>query len=71
VDLAQSTNYQILVENTGADADLGCSGYLHLFNPSSTTYVKHFISTTSMTNGVLPRALCYRYMLVMETLHLP
>jgi len=56
VDLAQSTNYKILVENTGADADLGCSGYLHLFNPSSTTYVKHFISTTSMTNGVLPRA---------------
>ena len=56
VDLAQSTSYQNLVENTGADADLGCSGYLYLFNPSSTTYVKHFISTTSMTNGVIPRA---------------
>ena len=56
VDLVQSTNYQILVENTGADADLGCSGYLHLFEPSSTTFVKHFISTTSMTNGVVPRA---------------
>ena len=55
-DLAQSTSYKILAENSGADADLGCSGYLHLFNPSSTTYVKHFISTISMTNGIVPRA---------------
>jgi len=56
VDLAQSTSYKILAENSGADADHGCSGYLHLFNPSSTIYVKHFIATTSMTNGVVPRA---------------
>ena len=56
VHLTQSTSYKVLVENTGADADLGCSGYLYLFNPSSTTYVKHFMSTISMTNGVLPRA---------------
>ena len=43
LDLAQSTSYQTLVNNVGADNDQSCSGYLHLFNPSSTTYVKHFI----------------------------
>ena len=28
----------------GADNDQCLSGYLHLFSPSSTTFVKHFIS---------------------------
>jgi len=27
-----------------ADNDASNSGYLHLFNPSSTTYVKHFMA---------------------------
>ena len=43
-DLAQSTNFQVLSYGTGNDNDQGCSGTLHLFNPSSTTFVKHFIS---------------------------
>jgi len=43
-DLAQSTNYQILAYNTEADNDQCCSGTLQIFNPSSTTFVKHFIS---------------------------
>ena len=43
--LAQQTIYQALTENTGNGADESCSGELWLFNPSSTTYVKHFIST--------------------------
>jgi hypothetical protein len=43
-DLAQSTGYQILVSNLGNGADESSSGELLLFNPSSTTYVKHFIS---------------------------
>jgi len=43
-DLAQGTGYQVLSEYGNADAeDSGC-GYLHLFNPSSTTFVKHYLS---------------------------
>jgi len=42
-DLAQGTGFQILFPFVGSDNDQSCSGYLHLFNPSSTTYVKHFI----------------------------
>ena len=43
-DLAQSTGVQKLSEPTGDDNDESVSGYLHLFNPSSTTFVKHFMS---------------------------
>ena len=43
-DQAQGTSFQILTNNVGDDADQSCSGTLHLFNPSSTTFVKHFIS---------------------------
>jgi len=46
-DLAQSTNFQNLAESVGADNDQCASGHLHLFDPSSTTFVKHFIATTS------------------------
>jgi hypothetical protein len=50
-DLAQSTSYQVLHEynNLGNDNDQSLSGSLTLFNPSSTTYVKHFIATTNIT----------------------
>ena len=44
LDLAQSTSDQIIMENLGNGNDENGSGYLHLFNPSSTTFVKHFIS---------------------------
>jgi hypothetical protein len=44
-DLAQSTAFQRLSRESGADADQSISGLLTIFNPSSTTYVKHFIST--------------------------
>ena len=43
-DLAQSTAAQRLVDEIGTDNDNSASGELWLFNPSSTTYVKHFIS---------------------------
>jgi len=46
-DLAQGTGVQQVTINVGADADQSCSGELWLFNPSSTTYVKHFIMRTS------------------------
>jgi hypothetical protein len=44
-DLAQSTAFQRLSRESGADADQSISGLLTIFNPSSTVYVKHFIST--------------------------
>jgi len=48
-DLAQSTSFQQLTSEVTFPAspvnDEHYSGYLHLFNPSSTTFVKHFIST--------------------------
>ena len=47
-DLAQSTADQILGYSIGNDNDQGCSGYLHLFNPSSTTFVKHFTATLNV-----------------------
>ena len=43
-DLAQGTGFQGLTEGDGIDNDQCCSGYLHLFNPSSTTFVKHYNS---------------------------
>jgi len=46
-DLAQSTSYQNLDQNgLGNGSDESESGSLTLFNPSSTTFVKHFIATT-------------------------
>jgi len=46
-DLAQSTDFQLFQSNYGGGNDESGSGYLHLFNPSSTTFVKHFISRSS------------------------
>jgi hypothetical protein len=43
-DLAQGTGFANLLVNMGNDNDKSANGYLHLFNPSSTTFVKHFIS---------------------------
>ena len=42
-DLAQSTSFQRLLHSLGSGADENGSGTLQLFNPASTTYVKHFI----------------------------
>ena len=44
-DLAQSTAFQQLLKDLGSDNDQSASGELFLFNPSSTTFVKHFIAT--------------------------
>ena len=43
-DLAQSTAFQTIMRDMGSDNDQAGCGSLHLFNPSSTTFVKHFIS---------------------------
>jgi hypothetical protein len=46
-DLAQSTAFQILALSIGSGADESVSGSMQLFNPSSTTYVKHFIANNN------------------------
>jgi len=43
-DLAQSTSYQQIISEQGNGSDESGSGTLQIFNPSSTTFVKHFIS---------------------------
>ena len=46
-DLAQGTGFQFLTTETGSDNDQCFAGTLKLFNPSSTTFVKHFIAVTN------------------------
>ena len=46
-DLAQSTNFQNLGQLQGNGNDVSGAGYMHLFNPASTTFTKHFISNYS------------------------
>ena len=50
-DLAQGTGVQrIDCANLGSGADESLSGSLTLFNPSSTTYVKHFITDSNFNS---------------------
>jgi len=58
IDLAQSTDFQILMENLGNGNDENGSGNLTIFNPSSTTFVKHFLSR-GMRNGSADYAVDY------------
>ena len=46
-DQAQGTAFNKLCQTVGNDNDQSCTGILHLFDPSSTTFVKHFIATTN------------------------
>lgn len=50
LDLAQSTSYQSLCAGLGNANDESCSGELFLFDPSSTTFVKHFIAKMNRVN---------------------
>ena len=46
-DLAQSTGFQRIAQGMGNDNDQCVAGILHLFNPSNTTFVKHFLCETN------------------------
>ena len=46
LDQGQGTGFQALCENVGNDNDSQLSGTLHLYDPSDTTFVTHFISRT-------------------------
>ena len=48
-DLAQSTSAQYLQYQLGNDNDQNTSGEMFLYNPSSSVFVKHFMSRTSAT----------------------
>ena len=50
LDLAQSSSDQLIMENLGNGNDESGSGTLYLFDPSNTTFVKHFMSR-AMRNG--------------------
>jgi len=47
-DKAQAATFQQLSEALGNGADESSVGELHIFNPSSTTYVKHFHATINI-----------------------
>lgn len=46
-DLAQSTSYQYITDAISNGNDESGSGVLTIFNPASTTYVKHFIAASN------------------------
>ena len=50
-DLAHGTGFQNIVRSQGNDNDQSVSGYLHLFNPSSTTFVKHFLGCANQAQN--------------------
>ena len=55
LDQAQATGFSTLTDGIGSSSggvnnDDNASGYLHLFNPSSTTFVKHFKGVTNQQN---------------------
>jgi hypothetical protein len=49
-DLAQSTSYQRVCGQINSDSDTCYSGIFFLYNPSSTTFVKHFIANGSLVD---------------------
>jgi len=49
-DIAQGTSFFPITMPVGSDNDQSAVAVLHLFNPSSTTFVKHFLSTSNMVN---------------------
>ena len=51
LDIAQGTGVANIFYNVGNENDESASGTLHLFNPSSTTFVKHFMSTFNVYNN--------------------
>jgi hypothetical protein len=46
-DLAQSTAEIYLTQDVGNTADYNLGGFLQIYNPASTTYVKHFLTQVS------------------------
>jgi hypothetical protein len=62
-DAAQSTSAISLISEQANDSDLALSGYMRLYNPASTTFVKHFmcVGTHSASGGGGDDAAAHRY----------
>ena len=58
-DQAQGSAYQPIAPSFGSDADQSAAVELHLFAPSSTTYVKHFYITASQYSKAPEQATYY------------
>ena len=50
-DLAQSTAFQNICDALGNDNDQSLSGYMYVFSPSDTTFVKHFMIRVFRTHA--------------------
>ena len=61
IDLAQSTADQRIISGIDDDNDSSASGIVSLFNPSSTTYVKHFISQCNTVYPEVPNLCVQQY----------
>jgi hypothetical protein len=55
-DQAQGTSFKNVTWNVDNGNDSCTSGILHLFNPSNTTFVKHFTANMNLTYGTSPVA---------------
>jgi hypothetical protein len=53
--LGQDTGVQTISGGVGGDNDANGSGYMFLFNPSNTTFVKHYITNVQI-DGVSPQS---------------
>jgi len=60
-DIANATSAIPIAHNIDYDTDSSCSGVLHLFDPSSTTFVKHFISTINQVFHQTPNGTSTRF----------
>ena len=50
-DQAQGTAFQFISNTLGNDNDQNMNGTLHLFSPSSTTFVKHFMAESNVAQN--------------------
>ena len=50
-DQAQGTAFQTIQEGVGSDGDESIAGELFLFNPTNTTYAKHFYVTSQQNHA--------------------
>ena len=50
-DVAQGTSGVPIEHSVGNDNDQSSSGFMYLFNPSSTTFVKHFIARFNISHA--------------------
>ena len=60
-DLAQSTDFATISRQCGNSSDHSCSGFLHLFDPSNTSHIKHFVCKTNSIFNYSPDYLMHNF----------